>query len=254
METHQRFRERIPNRLSTFARESSRFITNWSVLEDFSNSDHRYIKLNVDTMRSRVTVQADTEVGSQTPHKRWAYRKIDAEALGRFLSEHPFAQPGNDVPAERAAAQLGDYLTEACNSCMPPSPAPRIKRKPCYWWSMEISDLRTKALKAKRAYTRARRRDPVLSEALRLDFRANRMALVAAIRAAREKSWNQLCNAVENDPWGLPYRVVTKKMATHPPGAEARGREMEIAGHLFPQLPTIDWSREPMGPNGVDAE
>lgn len=102
-------------------------------------------------------------------------------------------------------------------------------------------------------YTMARRRDPVLSEALSLDFRATRMALKATIRAARNKSWNQLCNAVENDPWGLPYRVVTKNLATHPPGTEVRGREMVIADHLFPQLPTIDWSQSPLE-DDIDAD
>jgi len=65
-----------------------------------------------------------------------------------------------------------------------------------------------------------------------------------AIRAAQARSWADLCRAVDDDPWGLPYRVVTKKIARKRLGIEARGRGDPIANHLFPALPETDWTQE----------
>lgn len=52
----------------------------------------------------------------------------------------------------------------------------------------------------------------------------------------------------------LPYRIVTKKVGTHPPGIETRSREEEIADHLFPTLPLIDWRFQPQPLSHPDAE
>lgn len=46
---------------------------------------------------------------------------------------------------------------------------------------------------------------------------------------------------MEKDVWGLPYRLVTKKLARHPKGVYTKGREKEIARHLFPRAPATRW-------------
>ncbi|VVC33691.1 Reverse transcriptase domain [Cinara cedri] len=61
-------------------------------------------------------------------------------------------------------------------------------------------------------------------------------------RRRRPERVVRLCSAVEADPWGLPYRVVTKKIRRQP-GLEARGRELGIADQLFPLNHVVDWSR-----------
>lgn len=78
-----------------------------------------------------------------------------------------------------------------------------------------------------------------------MEYQLARKKLVNSIKSAKERSWNNLCEAVENDPWGLPYKVVSKKLRTSPPGAEAKGRERQIAEYLFPTLPTIEWTNNP---------
>jgi len=45
---------------------------------------------------------------------------------------------------------------------------------------------------------------------------------------------------MDNDPWGLPYRVVTKKISRKRPGVEACGREDSITDHLFPEPSATD--------------
>jgi len=93
----------------------------------------------------------------------------------------------------------------------------------------------------------ARRRDPrEQTDAHRAAYTETRKALSDAIRAARANSWAELCRAVDNDPWGLPYRVVTKNISQKRPGVEARGREDVIVDHLFPEPPVTDWASEPL--------
>ncbi|KAL4098644.1 hypothetical protein QTP88_023206 [Uroleucon formosanum] len=58
------------------------------------------------------------------------------------------------------------------------------------------------------------------------------------------RSWSELCKAVDNDPWGLPYRVVTKKIGRQRPNVKARGKEDSIANPCSRniQQPTGHWS------------
>ncbi|CAI6364190.1 unnamed protein product [Macrosiphum euphorbiae] len=47
------------------------------------------------------------------------------------------------------------------------------------------------------------------------------------IKASQAKSWADLCAAVDSEPWGLLYRVVTKRIGQLHPGIEARGMETD---------------------------
>jgi capsid protein len=37
------------------------------------------------------------------------------------------------------------------------------------------------------------------------------------IKMAKDRSWNELIEAVESDPWGRPYKVVLPKLRPQPP-------------------------------------
>jgi len=51
---------------------------------------------------------------------------------------------------------------------------------------------------------------------------------------------------VDNDPWGVSYRIVSGRLSRQTPGIAAIGREKEIADHLFPTMPIFNWQRVPM--------
>ncbi|XP_008181108.1 uncharacterized protein LOC103308814 [Acyrthosiphon pisum] len=176
----------------------------------------------------------------------WSYRRLDVEALVSHLAEEPL--PPNDVTisANEAADSLVNYLASACGSCMPPRAAPPAGRRHVHWWNQDIKLLREDYEKALRKYQRAGRRHdpPGQLELFRLASKAKRKELKKMIRVSQAKSWSDLCAAVDSDPWGLPYRVVTKRIGRHRPGIEARGMETEIADHLFPNPPAADWSHE----------
>lgn len=58
----------------------------------------------------------------------------------------------------------------------------------------------------------------------------------------KKKKRLRLVNSVKVSPWGLGYRIVTKKFDIHPAGVEAARQELEIVGGLFPSPRPPDWS------------
>jgi hypothetical protein len=79
------------------------------------------------------------------------------------------------------------------------------------------------------------------SEGARSNFSLARKDLRLAIRLAKDKSWRDLCDQVETDPWGKPYRIIMKKNANSHTRDAAKGNEDTIADHLFPMAPPTNW-------------
>lgn len=215
-------------------------ITGWRVLENVeSASDHYYVEFQL----GRLQAEAPT-----TRHQTgWAYRRIDPEALKAHLETAPLPSPEQFETPTLASEALVNYITIACNACMPPrTPPPRTKRQ-VHWWNENIATLRQETNVQRRNTQRSARRPghQQQTEEFRQAYRQKRNELRTAIRQAQIKSWADLCSAVDADPWGLPYRVVTKKIGRRPPGLEARGREEAVADHLFPNLPATQWPRGP---------
>jgi len=68
--------------------------------------------------------------------------------LVEYIKSTPF-KPGMD--ASFTPAELDKYLKGACDSCMPRG-CYRGGKKPAYWWTTEISELRDECKKARRNY------------------------------------------------------------------------------------------------------
>jgi len=120
------------------------------------------------------------------------------------------------------------------------------RRKPVYWWNNEIVELWKAAHTARRIYQKAHRKGETdRARLLKDEYKVTRKELTSAIRASKQKCWVDLCRSVETDPWGLPYKIVTKKITAFPAGLEAKGRERSIAEKLFPAHPRTDWNRIP---------
>jgi len=124
-------------------------------------------------------------------------------------------------------------------------PGPAAKR-PVYWWSDEIAELRRSSLALRRRYQACLRRagHPGIQEA-RFSYSAAKRDLRIEILATMSKAWADLCSMVDKDPWGRLYRLVVKKFGTRDPAADSRGREAQIADSLFSAAPATDWSMAP---------
>lgn len=226
----------------TFTRlQTPATVTRWRVLDEVnSESDHFYIEF-------KFELGTDDEDSGVRRQSGWALRKLDEDALVHYIDTAAWRSHEAGTTPNLAADQLTEYLGKACDSSMPPRGTLRIGRKSVYWWSQDIAELRRESLRYRRTYQRAVGRGDPTQQVIKLrqDFKAKRKELGTAIRKAQQKCWAELCCAVDTDPWGIPYRVVTKRLGRSRPGLEARGRECAIADQLFPKLPNIEWSREP---------
>ncbi|CAB3237922.1 unnamed protein product [Arctia plantaginis] len=116
----------------------------------------------------------------------------------------------------------------------------RPPRKEVYWWSQELADLRAACTRARRSYTRSRRRHRGDGEEDRLheEYRRARKTLKLAISRAKEEKRQEMLEGLNRDPWGRPYRAVRQKLrASGPPLTETLQPSFlrEVVEGLFPQ-------------------
>jgi len=229
----------------TFARplpNNHSLVTNWEALEDlYSASDHLYISFTLTLpvpRRSRSTP-------SRVPTQGWSIKKLNQVVLNLHWDLVAPPPLSDDASAGSLADDLNNFLATACDAAMPPRTVMSGK-KSVYWWNQEISELRKVAIAALRRYQRAGRRSKTSSrDAEREAYNLARRNLKSAIRRAQDRSWPELCLAVNNDPWGVPYKLVTKRLGRHAPALD-RDTMNSVARGLFPSPPATDWDRIPL--------
>ena len=221
-------------------------IQDWRVMEEDSLSDHRYIFF---AMVSHPEPQAVVDLALPARfHPGWSVKGRDPLEFAGYVESHPLnIECGDTVEMAVASAQSIDrYLTGACDASMPPRSRGLRGKLPVHWWSNDLKELRRKVLSLRRSYQDCLRRAGMQgSEDARSRFTLARKDLRLAIRRAKDKSWQDLCDSVENDPWGKAYRIVMKKYGNRHARDAAKGREHTIADHLFPIAPPTDWDLAP---------
>lgn len=121
-----------------------------------------------------------------------------------------------------------------------------------YWLTSATAELKKTCNAKLRRYQRAGRRAGHPNRDLeKEEYGAARKVLRNEIRSSQDKCWREMCDAVDFDPWGVPFRVVTRKLGRQPAGAASAGRESEIADHLFPIHPNVIWSNIPIEPEAA---
>ncbi|KAL1448257.1 hypothetical protein WDU94_012354 [Cyamophila willieti] len=145
-------------------------------------------------------------------------------------------------------------MEETCNEVLRKKAGKRTNREPAYWWTTEISELRKKCLRKKRILTRLNRREDSAQrkEEARSEYRQAKRELSIEIKHSKENCWAQLCEEVENDVWGLGYKIVTKKL--HPkPIKFTPELERDILTTLFPQSEIEEWEPTSVNEDSVPA-
>jgi len=214
-------------------------VADWMVVEEaYSASDHQYITYRVSATALRTV--ASGPVRSRVPG--WSVRKLNPDAAAVFWETiGPPHQLPEGTPASQHAERLNALLTTSCDAAMPR----RVKfkaRRSVHWWNESIAELRKKAIAARRVYQRLGRRTGHNVRTAELDaYKKARAELKLAIRRAQEDSWAELCRTVDSDPWGVPYRLVTKRLGRRSPAMDPEAA-MNVARGLFPSSPPIDWS------------
>lgn len=111
--------------------------------------------------------------------------------------------------AERLANETAKLMQRLCNATMPKFQK-RQNRRPQYWWTDEIAELRRICLANKRRVARAGGRPE--RENFQATYKTARKELTNAIRDSKTRCWKKLCEEVNEDPWGTGYKIVTGKL------------------------------------------
>ncbi|KAE9528675.1 hypothetical protein AGLY_012250 [Aphis glycines] len=194
-------------------------VKNWTVREDESLSLHRYISFEVEGQT----------ITTSTPSRGWVTSNIGIYRLRTALG-----LPANPTPATTAADPAADNLVECLTKRL------RDNRHAVPWWNEQIRSLRKECLRTRRIFQRQRLRlGADRSQAHEEIWKANRKQLALAIKDAKEKCWSDLIATVDNDPWGKPYKIVTKRLRRQRPipGIQLPGRVDSITDALFPTVP-----------------
>lgn len=201
-------------------------ISEWHVSEDYSASDHQAILFKVLPEGMRLL-----EIPAPLP-RRWNISRLNKNILEEQIKNKTVV---NHTSAENLATSTMSLISSACEQSMP-GVSPRHGKKPVYWWTPEIEDLRRRCHGLRRAAQRARNRPN--ANARLAEHRVARRELRGAINQSKVRCWKQLCQDVDNDPWGTGYKIVTQKLgARSPPVVMDPPAMSAVVDTLFPRHP-----------------
>lgn len=211
-----------------------RLISGWKVAEDLVTlSDHRHIIIEVDRFLAGNTQRA--------PSAHWSVKRLDRDKLIAAANVVDWLQSSREVTTlitdETASFQAA--MVDICDAAMPR--AKPFNRRSAYWWTDEIAELRQRCLQTRRHYTRTRRRrrsNAVEIETAYVAYRNATRVLQAAIANAKARSWTELIDQLNGDPWGRPYKMVLGKLRPWvPPLTESMDPEFlhTVIENLFPR-------------------
>lgn len=151
--------------------------------------------------------------------------------------------------AEQTATQLMSMVSKACDGSMSKC-SRRNHHPPTYWWNGEIAELRKRCHCTRRQAQRSRGHEN--HDILHQQYAIARKDFVRAIKVSKRRMWRELCDMVDMDPWGMPYRTVMAKVkssALTPPSSPELLES--IVSTLFPEVPTTTY---PENPTAIDLE
>jgi hypothetical protein len=194
--------------------KAAKKIQRWQVMEIETLSDHQYISFEIEDKHNQRSQIRDEAVTG------WRVKRLNTQSMALAIQKE-ITQSDTDPK------RYTEALTRACNVLLPKKKQGR--RREVYWWSESIAELRRKCLKKKRQMVRKNRRqgtsDQEKKQAHEL-YKQARKKLKLEIGRAKEKAWKEVCQEVEEDQWGLGYKIVTKKnRQPAPPFTKCSGKK-----------------------------
>lgn len=191
-------------------------IQDWKVHKDvLTYSDHRYIEFHIDSL------QQDQK--SKNCSVMWNRRYFDKDkfeaALNWKCPEITGIINENIINSNDASAILDSMMKEACDLAMP-----RIKisktfnNKPTYWWNNEIKEARAECIKLRRRWKRLLGKKKYHdANIIVLQYRNGKKKLKVLINKSKANAWSELIQSINEDPWGLPYKLVLNRLRSVSP-------------------------------------
>lgn len=179
-------------------------IERWKVHEERESlSDHRYISFQI---RERGPPGRPPLRPTGGGRKYWTARKLDWPVLRREVDDA--CRSWEDTPGANEST-LADILVRACEKAGEPRGRHSGRHRPKYWWTEEIREARDECNRTRRVCTRSRGRT---TEAQHNDYREARKELRKLIKRSKAARWKEICEEVQQDPWGKGYKIAMKKL------------------------------------------
>jgi len=83
------------------------------------------------------------------------------------------------------------------------------KKRGVYWWNDNVVQSRRRCIAARRLLTSKRRRGGQCDSLL---FKKARTTLCKSIKKVKSEAWSSLIGTLDDDPWGLPYKIVMNRL------------------------------------------
>ncbi|XP_066903066.1 uncharacterized protein [Halyomorpha halys] len=181
----------------TFVNGRLHRIATWKVCGFYTNSDHQAILITLDTPTRKNSSRWRTN--------SWNTKTFDGAAFTLMLGDECKLKGSG----EDKTRTLTSFISGACDAAMTRL-RPRKHHSSVYWWTDTIGDLRRCCNQARRRYQRARRL-PEFS-VLQEEFKRARRNLRQAIKESKGRCWRELCDEVDTEPCGRPYKIALKKL------------------------------------------
>ncbi|XP_025159350.1 uncharacterized protein LOC112589600 [Harpegnathos saltator] len=155
----------------------------WRVAEDLESlSDHLIIEMELSVTPNGLP---RPRLNRDPRSARWALSQLNKETLETILeaTTWPRWKEGQDLNS--AIAEIMGLIAQACDQAM--LKVKSCPKRPTWWWTDEIAELRRKSVHLRRVYRRARNngKTPEETKAARIEFCLAARALRKAIRAAK---------------------------------------------------------------------
>lgn len=184
------------------------FIRKWRVMDDTETlSDHCYVSFSVETARQAPPL-------SRNKTRRWNLRKFNTDHFLATLHWHERDTiEEQQFNLEGMTSWLDKIMEEACDAAAP-RVGPKKPKRQAYWWNVNAASLRHDCIRARRTWQRAKRRRRPENQVQELGeiYKSTRKKLRNEINNAKSSAWQELINTIEKDPWGLPYKLVLRKL------------------------------------------
>lgn len=176
-------------------------------------SDHRAIIID---LIATEAANRFTKINAVFP--RWNYKKLNTDMMNAAAIFGSWAMEARgECDANERADRLDRTLKDISDISMPRSKG--FRRVSAYWWSEELASTRAVVVKERRAWTRAKKRgDQVVVAGRYATYRLALGKYRLDIKRSKNKAWKELLNNIDDDPWGVPYKLVLNKLrpVTHP--------------------------------------
>lgn len=200
----------------------------WTVSEEYTGSDHQALYFETACVSRNCT-------RTRIPRKRgWIAKAVDVEVIAHMLSDVR-------LPPDRAESTSKFVVTKlklACDASMPQRTI-NERRKAAYWWNNTIKEQRALCFHARRMSQRTYG-TPRHEEEVKI-YKEARRQLRNEIRKSKNKSFKNLCEEADTNPWGSAYRLVMAKLGNKPPMENNPVILKSIIQELFP-LQSPEWT------------